>query len=56
MELEDERRALRKSLVDLDFRHKELHIAYKRENQDLIKHEQQQTELKIKHDIDQRRE
>jgi chromosome segregation ATPase len=30
LELEDERKTLRKTLIDLDYRHKELHLAYKR--------------------------
>lgn len=38
--LEDERKILRKNLIDLDFKHKELHKAYKRQNQENIKAEQ----------------
>lgn len=42
---------MRKHLIDLDFRHKELHIAYKRENQDNIKAGQEETERRLKQEI-----
>jgi len=37
LNLEDERRALRKELVDLDYRHRQLFLKLKRQNQDAEK-------------------